>query len=480
MSQAEENPLAPESETQVLRLRRPQKDAARSAQDDSEAGARDDFGSVAFRAPRAIFWTAFLVRVAYITLGHTYRITPFNHHFEFGWETGRVAASLAQGHGYSSPFSGDTGPTTWMVPGFTLLLAGIFKLFGVYSALSAWVILTLNSLFQALTVPLVFELAARTAGRRNAIWAAWIWAVYPGILQYGVRWVWEMSLSTMIFAAVLVLGMRMRGVGSAAPEQPRVRDWAAFGLMWGAISMTNPTLLLMAPVEGLWILAASPRRQWVRGAALTVLSGVLCAAVAAPWAIRNERVFHAFIPTRGNLGAEIALAWAPASDGFPWGATVPTFEAVPEHQLYARMGELAYVRMRDKLAWQWARQYPAHFWKLVALRFYMFWASVPHESGGSRLAEAIRETGHCFGSITGILGLLVALRRRLPAAWLFAWAVALLPAIYYFVSAGARFRNPLEPIFAILTVYLFQQAQGRWGFSVPGLRRLWPAQRSAE
>ena len=64
-----------------------------------------------FRAPRVIFWTAFLLRVAYITLGHTYRITPINNHFEFGWETGRVAASLASGHGYSSPFSGDTGPT---------------------------------------------------------------------------------------------------------------------------------------------------------------------------------------------------------------------------------------------------------------------------------------------------------------------------------------------------------------------------------
>jgi len=213
----------------------------------------------------------------------------------------------------------------------------------------------------------------------------------------------------------------------------------------------------------------------MRGAGLAVMSGVLCAAVAAPWAIRNERVFHAFIPTRGNLGAELALAWAPDSSGFPWGATVPTLEAAPEHQLYARMGELAYVRMRGKLAWRWARQYPAHFWRLVALRFYMFWASVPHESGGNQAAETVRATAHCFGSITGILGLLLALKRRLPCAGLFAWAVVLLPAIYYLVSAGSRFRNPLEPIFAILTVYLFQQAQGRWGFRVPGLRRLWPA-----
>ncbi len=431
-----------------------------------------------FRAPRVIFWTALLLRIAYITLGHTYRITPFNHHFEFGWETGRVAASLVAGHGYSSPFGGDTGPTAWMTPGFTLLLAGVFKLFGIYSALSACVILAIDSLFQALTIPVVFEMGVRTAGRRAAVWAAWIWALDPGILQYAARWIWETSLSALLFAAVLVLGMRMRGVGARQPlplAPRRVRDWLLFGLLWGAIAMTNPALLPMAPVEGLWIVAGAPRRQWPQCASLVFVSVLVGSAVAAPWVVRNERVFHAFIPTRDNLGAELAIAWAPDASGFPWGQTVPAYTAASEHRLYALMGERAYVRMRGQLARQWARQYPAHFWKLAALRFYMFWAGVPHEEGGHAAAEAVRESAHCFGSITGILGLLVALRRKLAAAGLFAWAVVLLPAVYYFVTAGARFRNPMEPFLAILAVYLFQQAEGRFGFTVPGLRRLWPA-----
>jgi hypothetical protein len=240
--------------------------------------------------------------------------------------------------------------------------------------------------------------------------------------------------------------------------------------------MTNPTLMLMAPIQGLWILAALPwRRGWLHGAALAVLSGVVCAAVAAPWVLRNERVFHTFIPTRGNLGAELAMAWSPTANGFSWGATVATNERMPDFQLYARMGEVAYVRMRGEMAKQWARQYPAHFWKLVALRFYMFWASVPHVSGKYQVAEVFREINYCFGSITGILGLVLALRRRLPAAGLFAWAVVLLPLIYYFVTVGARFRDPLEPILVVLIVYLFQQAQLGWGFTLPGLRRLWPA-----
>jgi hypothetical protein len=432
-----------------------------------------------YRAPRVLFWTAFLVRVAYILLGHTFRITPLNHHFEFGWETGRVAASLAQGHGYSSPFSGNTGPTAWMVPGFTLLLAGVFKLFGVYTPLSAFVIQSIDCLFQALTVPLIFEMGMRVTVRRStAVWAAWLFALYPGIIQYGVKWIWETSLSTFLFTLVLVLGMRMRGTGDAQPPTShRIRDWAFFGLLWGAISMTNPTLLLMAPVEGVWILAALPQRKdLLKGSALAVLSVASATAVALPWVVRNENVFHAFIPTRGNFGAEAAMAWSPESMGMPWGATVPTVELAPEHQLYARMGERAYVAMRGQIAEQWAHDNRARFWKLVAWRFYMFWASVPHTSAPS-VAEGVRESAHCLTSIAGILGLLLALRRRLPAAGLFACAVVLLPLIYYFIIPGSRFRNPMEPFLAILIVYLFQETEGGWGFSVPVLRALWPAQR---
>jgi len=432
-----------------------------------------------YRAPRVLFWSAFLVRVAYIIIGHTFRITPLNHHFEFGWETGRVAASLAQGHGYSSPFSGNTGPTAWMVPGFTLLLAGVFKLFGVYTPLSAFVIQTIDCLFQALTVPLIFEMGMRVTGRRStAVWAAWLFALYPGIIQYGVKWIWETSLSTFLFTLVLVLGMRMRGTGDEQPPTShRIRDWALFGLLWGAISMTNPTLLLMAPVEGVWILAALPQRKdLLKGAALAVLSVAIATAVALPWVVRNENVFHAFIPTRDNFGAEAAMAWSPESMGMPWGATVPTVELAPEHQLYARMGERAYVAMRGQVAKQWAQDNPARFWQLVAWRFYMFWASVPHTSAPS-VAEAVRESAYCLTSIAGILGLLLALKRRLPAAGLFTCAIVLLPLIYYFIIPGSRFRNPMEPFLAILIVYLFQETEGGWGFSVPVLHALWPAQR---
>src|SRR6266581_4827327 len=94
---------------------------------------------------------AFLLRLAVITVGHTYRITPRRDHFQFGWEMGRLARSIALGQGFSSPTDLPTGPSAWAPPLYLYILAGVFRLFGIYSPLSAWVILTCNSLFSALT-----------------------------------------------------------------------------------------------------------------------------------------------------------------------------------------------------------------------------------------------------------------------------------------------------------------------------------------
>src|ERR1017187_920437 len=170
------------------------------------------------RLLRRIFWAGFLVRVLYVTLAHTYRIRVAEDHFQFGWEAGRIARALLTGYGYSDPFANaflaHTGPTAWLPPLYPLLLAGIFRLFGVYTHASAWVLFTLQFAFSAATALATYQIAARCFSRRVALWSAWIWALYPAAMQYAVRWPWETTISTALFSFVLALSLRMRGVGS--------------------------------------------------------------------------------------------------------------------------------------------------------------------------------------------------------------------------------------------------------------------------
>src|SRR5580698_3036593 len=96
---------------------------------------------------------------------------------------------------------------------YPLILAGVFKLFGVYTPLSAWVILVINSVFSAAVAPAVYEIAdrcygSREDGRNVAVWSGWLWALYPAAIQYAVRWVWEMSLTACLFSWILVFALR--------------------------------------------------------------------------------------------------------------------------------------------------------------------------------------------------------------------------------------------------------------------------------
>ena len=83
---------------------------------------------------------------------------------------------------------------------------------------------------------------------------------------------------------------------------------------------------------------------------------------------------------------------------------------------------------------------------------------MPHPPEQGWIVEGAREINYSFFSLTGLLGLALALRRRIPAAPMFAWTFILMPIPYYLITVQARFRHPLEPLITIFTVYLFQSA----------------------
>ena len=412
-----------------------------------------------FRAPAVLFWIALGIRILYMILAHTYRFTALEDHFHFGWEMGRIARALVEGYGYADPFAGHTGPTAWVPPLYPLILAGIFKVFGVYSTLSAWIAIAVNCLFSAITAMAVYELAGRCFNLKVARWSGWLWALYPAAMQYAVRWIWETTLTTMLFAIVLVLAVRMRGIGDDQRRPQGLRRWLCLGFLWALIALSNPTLLLFLPVCIGWILWGAPRP--VLEIRRMVLGLLLFAACVAPWTWRNWSVFHAFIPMRSNLGVEMWRWNNPEANGISLGAPLAPVLQDPRYALYAKMGEIGYSKYQGELAKAFIRSHPGSFALLSLKRFYFYWASVPHPIDNHPWIEGMREFSYCFLSLAGLLGLGLAIKNRIPGAILFGGAFALLPLTYYFVSVQARFRHPLEPLIDILGVYLFQSATRR-------------------
>jgi hypothetical protein len=113
------------------------------------------------KSPWLATGVALIIRVAYLFhysnhhSRHALGIVPFL--FESGNIAYSIAYSVATGQGFASPFHITTGPTPWMTPVYPLLLAGIFRVFGVYSFESFVVAVALNIVFIVLTcIPLFY------------------------------------------------------------------------------------------------------------------------------------------------------------------------------------------------------------------------------------------------------------------------------------------------------------------------------------
>jgi hypothetical protein len=88
------------------------------------------------KSRRSLLWMVLVgLAIRLVVVGFLYpeRLNPERDHWRFAGETGRIAQSIVEGSGFSSPFFGFTGPTAIMPPIYPLLLAGVFRLFGTYT-----------------------------------------------------------------------------------------------------------------------------------------------------------------------------------------------------------------------------------------------------------------------------------------------------------------------------------------------------------
>src|SRR5215469_1385408 len=98
-------------------------------------------------------------------------------------ETARIAASVASGRGFSSPFREPTGPSAWVPPAYPYLLAGIFRIFGIFTVASYWVVVGFNIIVHASTCIVLYQVAGEAFGRRTGWYAAMALAGFPFLFQ---------------------------------------------------------------------------------------------------------------------------------------------------------------------------------------------------------------------------------------------------------------------------------------------------------
>jgi 4-amino-4-deoxy-L-arabinose transferase-like glycosyltransferase len=397
------------------------------------------------------FWivvVAFSLRIATILLLHTYKFRTTDQNFGFGWEMGRIGESIASGNGFSNPFGGITSPTAWEPPLYPYLIAGVFKIFGIYSYASSFVLLAINSFFSALTCIPVFLIAQRCFGEKVGITSAWTWALLPYVIYWCTRWVWETSLSALLLATIFWIALTMQ-------DRDGLKPWAQFGVLWGVAALTSPVLLSFLAISGLWALYHQ-RRFGKRSLSGVVLSSVVFFACISPWLIRNYLTFGKPVFIRSNFGAELRMGNGPWANGTWMYYLHPTQNKTAMRQ-YEDMGEISYVAERKRQALEFIKENPGQFLLISLKRFVYYWAGSMRSSNNWWLAQ-IKNSLFLVSSVLCFWGLARALHQRKPGAWLFLWLILLYPAVYYVVFTHARYRHPIEPEIGILAIFLISEA----------------------
>lgn len=363
--------------------------------------------------------------------------------FDQASEYGCLAQSLLAGHGYASPFCGYTGPSAFLTPGYPLLVAMAFRLFGAYSMQAAAALISLQVLFGVLIVLTVMLLAKRLLDTTAANLAGVLCAISPPAVCLPILF-WETSLSMLLLTGAIMLAL-------LCVERPEHCRWIGFGAYCALAMFVNPSLLLTFAAVLIWT-AWQTSVARLRGPALALLTWCMIFSI---WPIRNAYRMHAFIPLRTNLCYELWQGNRPGSDGTFTVALHPN-KNNEEYTLYAELGETAYMHEKSELAIAAISADKPRFVRLSVERFRKFWINSVDSKSSSLLAMNI-----AFTSLMSAVGLGLLFLRRSPVAFLLAIPFLVLPAPYYLTHADFRFRLLLDPLAILLTAYVFKELSGR-------------------
>lgn len=375
---------------------------------------------------------------------------------EIGYDA--LGRSIAAGRGYEV----EQG---WVIaePGTPTAYGGfLYPAFvgAVYAATrdNVLALFLIQSLIGALVVAGIALTAFRLGGDRAALVAGILAAVHPG-LALNSAWVMSEALALPLLLAAYLLWVRYL-------ERQSLGRACAFGAIAAAASLTrSPALYALA----LMVVLSLPRRglAWRATAGQLAVALVVFAACVAPWAARNERVFHAFAPLDTKSGSGLWLnnhrspaPWREVWDGAP--------DARPAPAPVPGMNEAQADRYFRGLAVRYVRDQPLTFAGVSAFRLALVLVPVPRYWGrwvAVRAAAAALYIALTWLALAGLwrvrrqpagralVGIAagwllmmactaVGLRHRLPAEWAFTVAAGVAVAA---LTAWARRRAAAPP-----------------------------------
>ncbi|MFH1201768.1 MAG: glycosyltransferase family 39 protein [Candidatus Omnitrophota bacterium] len=346
----------------------------------------------------------------------------------------KIAYSLIEGKGFTI----DGTALAYRGPFYPLFLAAIYKVFGYRH----WIAQLIQIFIGSLSCLVGYLIGARLFSKAVGLLSALIMAGHPYLCLLTGYLLTETLFTLLLLLAVLWVVKFI--------DKPSWKQCLGAGLWLGVANLTRPIALAFPFFIFLWFWLNLRTKKDVLRMTLLIIS--FMSLVITPWAYRNYRVFHKFIPVYIGLGRNL------------WGGNNPeVFKKVDKRgtwympdsiRIKTNLSEIDLDRRYTKLALEFIKENPKQFLILLYFKFLKFW-----QWGYS---STLRNTIITF--LYGILffpfmvlGFFLSLKHSRQT-----WIIHLL-AIYFTIvsliffgsdgSSGTRYRVPLEPFLSIFVAY---------------------------
>ncbi len=385
-----------------------------------------------------IFAVALIVRLAFLLAFHTYRDLS-------RVELERTAISLAHTGVFGNPYAVPTGPTAHVAPGYTLILAAIFKIFGtgipgeiVKRCLASLVSSILWALLPALSSQLLLSASP-------GVLAGLAGALYPARPLVEIEGDWETPYTALALVLITFLTYRL---WTKRDLRPRQAAW--HGLLWGISLLFVPALLdifIVLVACGTFFCSQTGVGRYLRFAGIEIAVAALC---LVPWVVRNYEDFGGLVITRTNLGLELRISNNDeASPDQRINSLSGLFDryhpldSKPDARKVRELGEIRYNSWAENEAKQWIRTHPRRFLELCLGRARCYWFYYDPNSIGKTLILAAT-------TVLGFLGFFYIVRQNHLLAVVFGLLLLLYPLPNYLVHVGLRQEYPLHWLMTLL------------------------------
>ncbi len=359
----------------------------------------------------ALFSLAFGLRILFAALfGGNPAVVPISDTYDY-----HIAARMTHDTSWiSTPFSPKA-------PGYLMLLAGAFTIFGV----SWWTAVGLNAFLGALTTFFIYRIGEQRIGRHAGLFAAvWFALTAHQILftSFAIRDTLVTFLFTWFVHALVKPFWRMR-----------TALWLAF--LYTLLVMTEPFFLVLLPVVLLY-LAFFATRHRVLSFQYVVLFAVFFLFLNVPWTVRNYAVYGQFVP----VSFETDRYTAPLA-GLARNAAPAQKVDVPASALVVVQPSFAHNSME--------------FWRAMRIK------DAPADPAHGIAAEPAWSLRHnliylaTYGALLPflVIGAFSAVRNRHRATMIITGAIASYALLRGFMTGDDRFRLTVGPLIILLAIY---------------------------